>query len=133
MSRYAIKNLMDVEDLSEKPEREIRFTRKYLDSEQLGVTYQRFAPGYVSTDGHSHEVQEEAYLVISGSGRIKLDDETLELRRWDVVRVAPEVVRGFDAGPEGLELIAVGGEKPEGGDGVAARDRWAASDQSPGP
>lgn len=132
MSAYAIKNLMDAEDLSKSPEREIRFTRKYLDSEQLGVTYQRFAPNYVSTDGHSHEVQEEAYVVVSGSGRIKLDDEVLDLRPWDVVRVAPKVVRGFDAGPEGLEIIAVGGEKPEDGDGVPARDRWPASDGAPG-
>ncbi len=127
MSRYAIKNLMEIDDLAaDNPDREIRFARKYLDSDQLGVTYERFAPGFVSTDGHSHEVQEEAYLVVGGSGRIKLDDEVVELRRWDVVRVAPATVRGFDAGPDGLELIAIGGTKPEGGDGVIARDRWPA-------
>ena len=57
-------------------------------------------------------------MVIGGSGRIKLDDEVVELRQFDVVRVAPQVVRAFEAGPEGLEVIAVGGRKPEGGDGV---------------
>lgn len=119
MSRYAVKNLMEIDDLAaDDPNREIRFAREYLDSEQLGVTYERFAPGFASTDGHRHEVQEEAYVVVNGSGRIKLDDDVVELRRWDVVRVAPAVVRGFDAGPDGLELIAIGGEKPEGGDGV---------------
>jgi len=111
MSDSAIKNLMDVE---------------YLDSDQLGISYQRFEPGFVSIDGHSHEVQEEAYVILSGSGQIKLGDEVVELKKWDVVRVAPKVVRGFDAGPDGLELIAVGAKKPEGGDGVIAKGRWAA-------
>jgi uncharacterized cupin superfamily protein len=124
MSRYAVKNLMEVDDLAEAADREIRFSRKFLDSEQLGVTYERFGPGFSSGDGHHHEVQEEAYVVVSGSGRIRLDDEVVELRRWDVVRVAPEVVRGFEAGEEGLELIAVGGTKPEGGDGVLDSGRW---------
>lgn len=123
MSDYAIKNLMDIDDLGGEG-REIRFSRKYLDSAELGVTYQRFDPGYTSTDGHSHEVQEEAYVVVEGSGAVKLDDERIDLRPWDVVRVAPSVVRGFDAGPEGLVLIAVGGSKPEGGDGVKVEGRW---------
>lgn len=127
MSRYAVKNLKDVDDLSQEEGREVRFARKYLDSSQLGVTYQRFAPGYTATDGHSHREQEEAYVVLDGGGAIKLDDDRVELRQWDVVRVAPEVVRGFDAGPDGLTLLAIGGEKPEGGDGVMAKDRWPAS------
>jgi quercetin dioxygenase-like cupin family protein len=124
-SPYAVKNLMEIDDLAaDNDARELRFSRKYLGSDELGVTYQRFAPGFVSTDGHSHKEQEEAYVVIEGSGAIKLDDERIDLKQWDVVRVAPEVVRGFDAGPDGLVLIAVGGQKPEGGDGVMAKDRW---------
>ncbi len=127
-SKYAVKNLMEIDDLAaDNPEREIRFSRKYLDSEELGVTYQRFAPGYVATDGHRHGSQEEAYVVIDGSGAIKLDDERIELKQWDVVRVAPEVARGFDAGPDGIVLICVGGDKPEGGDGSIVKDRWAAN------
>jgi mannose-6-phosphate isomerase-like protein (cupin superfamily) len=123
MSDYAIKNLMEIDDLGADG-REIRFSRKYLDSDQLGITYQRLDPGYTSIDGHSHEVQEEAYVVIEGSGAIKLDDERIDLKPWDVVRVAPSVVRGFDGGPDGLVLIAVGGSKPEGGDGVKVEGRW---------
>jgi quercetin dioxygenase-like cupin family protein len=61
---------------------------------------------------------------VSGSGRIRLDDEVRELRPWDVVRVAPSVVRGFEAGSDGLEVIAVGGPKPEGGDGVPSDSPW---------
>ena len=55
---------------------------------------------------------------------MRLDDEVREVRRWDVVRVAPTVVRAFEAGPDGLELIAVGGPKPEGGDGVQSDSPW---------
>jgi uncharacterized cupin superfamily protein len=126
MSAFAIKNLMEIDDVFDGPEREARFARKYLDSEHLGVSYQRLAPNFVAVDGHSHKVQEEAYVVVSGSGRARLDDEVVELRQWDVVRVAPGTVRGFDAGPEGMELIIVGGDKPEGGDGVRAPGRWTA-------
>jgi quercetin dioxygenase-like cupin family protein len=63
-------------------------------------------------------------VVVGGTGRILVDGETLELRQWDVVRVAPEVSRAFSAGPDGLELIAVGGPKPEGGDGERTEVSW---------
>jgi mannose-6-phosphate isomerase-like protein (cupin superfamily) len=126
MSDFAIKNLLDIDDLVDRPEVEARFSRKYLDSDHLGVSLFRYAPNMRATDGHHHEVQEEAYVVVGGSGRIKLDDETIELRHMDVVRVAPHVVRGFEAGPEGLEVIAIGADKPEGGDGVRDPDRWPA-------
>jgi mannose-6-phosphate isomerase-like protein (cupin superfamily) len=128
MTDFAIKNLMDIEDGSSRPEVEARFARKFLDSDHLGVSHFRFAPGFRAVDGHRHEVQEEAYVVVGGSGRIRLDDEIVELRRWDVVRVAPGVVRGFEAGPEGLDLIAVGSDKPEGGDGALVADRWPRDD-----
>jgi quercetin dioxygenase-like cupin family protein len=121
---YAVKNLMDVDNVAKDEGREMRFARKYLDSAELGISYSVYPPGHRSTDGHSHEVQEEAYVVIEGSGQVKLDDDVVELRKWDVVRVSPGVVRGFDAGPDGLTVIAVGGSKPEGGDGVLAKDRW---------
>jgi quercetin dioxygenase-like cupin family protein len=124
MADYAITNLMEVEDSSSRSEVEARFARKHLGSEHLGVSYFRYAPGFRAVDGHRHEVQEEAYVVIGGSGRIKLDEEVVELHRWDVVRVAPNVVRGFDAGPNGLDVIAIGADRPEGGDGVRSPDRW---------
>jgi mannose-6-phosphate isomerase-like protein (cupin superfamily) len=124
MSDYAVKNLLDIDNLHDGPEIEIRFSRKYLDSRELGVSLLRYAANVSATDGHHHKEQEEAYVVVGGSGRIKLDDEVVELKQFDVVRVAPQVVRGFEAGPDGLEVIAVGGQKPEGGDGVRDPDRW---------
>jgi mannose-6-phosphate isomerase-like protein (cupin superfamily) len=126
MSSYSVKNLLEIEPAGDGGEVELRFGRKYLESEQLGISYERYAPNHTATFGHHHDVQEEAYVVVEGSGAIKLDDERIELRKWDVVRVAPQVVRGFDAGPEGLVLIAVGGAKPEGGDGHPVPDRWPA-------
>ena len=74
--------------------------------------------------GHSHREQEEVYVVVSGSGRIKLDDDVRELRAWDVVRVAPSTVRAVEGGPQGIELIAIGSTRPEGGDGVPAPEGW---------
>jgi mannose-6-phosphate isomerase-like protein (cupin superfamily) len=123
---FTIKNLMDIEDsaAARGPEVEARFARKHLDSDHLGVSYFRYAPEYRAPVGHRHREQEEAYVVVEGSGRIRLEDEIVELRRWDVIRVAPEVARAFEGGPEGLELIAIGADRPEGGDGELIRDFW---------
>ena len=126
MSRFAKVNLFEVEDsVAGRVEGlEGRFGRKHLDSRDLGVSHFRYAPNYRSQSAHSHKVQEEAYVVVAGSGRILLDDEVHDLAQWDVVRVAPEVVRAFEAGPDGLDVIAIGGPKPEEGDGVRAEASW---------
>jgi mannose-6-phosphate isomerase-like protein (cupin superfamily) len=126
MARFTIKNLKDIDDSAgdDAPGMEARFARRHIDSEHLGVSYFRYAPGVRAPIGHHHREQEEVYVVVDGSGRIKLDDEIVELRRWDVVRIAPEVVRALEAGPEGLEVIAVGSDRPEGGDGVRVPGWW---------
>ena len=126
MSSFARVNLLEVDDsVGERaPGLEGRFARKHLDSRDLGVSLWRYAANFRSPMAHSHREQEEAYVVAAGSGRVLLDGEVLELRQWDVVRVAPEVVRAFEAGPDGLELIAVGGPKPEDGDGVMGEADW---------
>jgi mannose-6-phosphate isomerase-like protein (cupin superfamily) len=104
---------------------EARFARSHLDSEHLGLSLFRYGPNYRSRMGHSHRVQEEVYLVVSGSGRAKLDDQIIDLQPWDVVRVAPSTVRAFEGGPDGLELVAVGSDRPEGGDGERVDGWWA--------
>jgi quercetin dioxygenase-like cupin family protein len=126
MSRFATVNLLDVEDsVGERaPGIEGRFGRKHLDSRDLGVSLFRYAANLRSPMAHSHREQEEAYVVVAGSGKVLLDGEVLDLSLWDVVRVAPEVVRAFEAGPEGLEIVAIGGPKPEEGDGVRAEAAW---------
>jgi quercetin dioxygenase-like cupin family protein len=101
-----------------------RFSRKHLGSRDLGVSHWRFAPNTRNPVSHSHREQEEAYVVAAGSGRVRLDDEIRDIRQWDVVRIGPPVVRAFEAGPDGLDLIAIGGPKPEGGDGVISESPW---------
>ena len=126
MDRYTIVNIKEIEDSvsGSVPEIEGRFGRRHLGSEHLGVSYFRYAPDFQSTAGHHHVSQEEAYVVVGGSGRILLDGEVRELRQWDVVRVDPPVVRAFAAGSDGLEVIAVGSDRPEGGDGVQVPIEW---------
>ena len=117
---------MEIDDSAgdNSPNIEARFARKHLDSQHLGVSYFRYAPGFHPASGHSHREQEEAYVVVGGSGRLKLDDEIVDIRRWDVIRVSPEVVRAFEGGAEGLEIVAIGSDRPEDGDGVRVADFW---------
>jgi mannose-6-phosphate isomerase-like protein (cupin superfamily) len=126
MSNYAKVNLLELEDSigDRAPEMEGRFGRTALGSRDIGVSHFRYAPGFRSPVAHRHREQEEVYVVVSGSGRVLLDGEPLPLQQWDTVRVAPEVVRAFESGSDGLEVIAIGGPKPEGGDGETAPAEW---------
>jgi mannose-6-phosphate isomerase-like protein (cupin superfamily) len=126
MSSFSVVNLLELEDVTggRAPGIEARFGRKHLDSRDLGVTIMRYAANVRSPMAHSHKVQEEAYVIVAGSGRALLDGETLDLRQWDVLRVAPETVRSFEAGADGLDLLAIGGPRPEDGDGVPGTAEW---------
>ena len=113
MSDWTLRNLRgDVENSAERfglaPDLETRFGRKPLELEGGGFSYQRLAPDYVLQFGHRHTTHEEVYVVLAGSGRVKLDGEEQELRQWDALRVAGPVARGFAAGPDGMELLVVG-------------------------
>ena len=111
MSNYAKVNLLELEDSvgDRVPESEGRFGRMPLGSRDIGVSHFPYAPGFRSPAGHRHREQEEACVVVAGSGRALLDGELVELRQWDTVRVAPAVVRAFEAGPDGMDVIAIGG------------------------
>jgi len=112
MSGYTIVNLKEVEDQAPNfglsPDLEARFGRVALDAELIGLTYQRLAPNFQVPWGHTHKTQEEMFVVISGRMRVKVEDEIKELGPWDVIRVSKETARGFEAGPEGVEFIAIG-------------------------
>jgi quercetin dioxygenase-like cupin family protein len=126
MTDYAVKNLLEIDDSigGRVPGLEARFARSHLGSRDLGVSLFTYAPGLKNPNGHSHREQEEAYVVVGGSGRMLVGGEVIDVGQWDVVRVAPSVVRAFEAGPDGLQLICIGGPKPEGGDGVQHEDVW---------
>lgn len=123
---YTLKKLTDVEDqapgfgLGEV--QEARFATGDLEAEQTGVALQRLKPGKRPPFAHHHQKAEEVYVVIGGSGRMKLDDDIVELERLDAIRVAPEVVRAFEAGPDGLEIVAFGPRVED--DGELDHDWW---------
>jgi uncharacterized cupin superfamily protein len=114
---YAVANLKEVENAAAKfamPDGiEARFARRPLGAEQSGVSYQKLGPGVRMPFGHRHEDQEETYVVVAGSGRIKLDDEVLDLRAWDTIRIAPATMRCVEGGDEGIEYLAFGAGDPE--------------------
>ena len=130
--QFTRKNIKDdLEDIGSAfdgpPDLEFRAATKALGLERSALSYQLVPPGYRFPYGHTHETQEEVYVVVRGSGRMKLDAEIVELREWDVVRVPPATWRGYEAGPEGLEILVSGapnlGDDPrEDVDGQ--RDWW---------
>jgi mannose-6-phosphate isomerase-like protein (cupin superfamily) len=124
-SGHSCINLADVADVAPAngfgDRWEARVARADLDAEQTGLTHFRLRPGKRSPFMHRHQRAEEVYLILGGTGRIKLDDEILDVRTLDAVRVAPEVARAFEAGPEGLEFIAFGVHRD---DGEPVKDNW---------
>lgn len=113
MSGYTKKNLRrDVEDQAPKfdmpSEMEARFGRTPLGGETLGLSLMKLAPGFRIPFGHKHEGQEEVYLIVSGSARVKVEDEIVELSEWDAIRFDRNTMRAVEAGPEGVEYLAFG-------------------------
>jgi mannose-6-phosphate isomerase-like protein (cupin superfamily) len=123
---YTLKNLLHVEDSAKKfgysETQEARFARGDLGAEATGLSYHVLRPDKRQAFAHRHDAAEEVYVVLSGSGRVKLENEILELQTMDALRVAPTVTRAFEAGPEGLELLAFGPHHD--GDGEMVQDFW---------
>src|SRR3954465_12688207 len=106
MSDWTKKNFEEIRDVSpEGVQIQWRFAREALGSPELGVSRFVYEPGARMPFGHSHGRQEEIYVVVAGSGRAKLDDEIIDIAQWDALRVAPPVIRSFEAGADGLDLI----------------------------
>jgi len=122
----------DLEDIGSvfdgPPGIEFRAATKPLELEQGGLSYQSVPAGVRFPFGHTHHTQEEVYVVLRGSGRMKLDDEIIDVCEWDAVRVPPGTWRGFEAGPDGLGLLVFGapnlGDDPRG-DVDGERGWWA--------
>ena len=129
MADYTIVNLKEVEDQAPKfglaPQLEMRMARVALGLENSGNSYQRLAPSFRIPFGHKHKNQEEIYVLVGGSVRIKLEDEVVELNPFDAVRVHKDTMRGFEAGPEGAELIAIGAPNTGPGDGDTVQGWWS--------
>ena len=127
MSGYTIKNLKDVQDSAPKfgmQGVEARFASGDLELEKSGLSYQRLDPGVRIPFGHTQKQQEEVYVVLGGSGRVKLDDEIVDIGAHDVVRVDSSVMRGFEGGPDGVEILAFGAPHTGPGDAEMQQDWW---------
>ena len=124
---YTIKNLRDVPDSAPKfghsDVQEAHFAHQELDAETIGLSFQVVKPGKRQAFAHRHDEAEEVYVILSGSGRMKLDGEVQEVRALDAIRVAPGVVRTFEAGDEGLELIVFGPRHDRDGE-LITDDVW---------
>jgi mannose-6-phosphate isomerase-like protein (cupin superfamily) len=124
---YTVKRLTDVKDSATEfgvgGDMEARFAKDDLDAERTGVSHHRIKPSKRQPFGHKHEQAEEIYVVLRGSGRVKLDDDVIEVEPLDAVRVAPGVMRAFEAGPGGIEVLALGARHD--GDGEIVPGWWS--------
>jgi mannose-6-phosphate isomerase-like protein (cupin superfamily) len=114
---YTKTNLREVENAAPKfdmpAEMEARFARSAIEGETLGLSLFTLAPGFRIPFGHSHANQEEVYVVVRGSARVKVDDEIVELGEWDAIRFDKGTTRNMEGGPEGCEYLAFGaGDDP---------------------
>ena len=127
---YTHVNLDDVEDMAPRfgyqDQGEARFANRPLSAVRTGVSHQRLRPGVRQAFGHRHHHAEEVFVVLAGSGRVKIDDEIRNVRALDAIRIAPASARAFEAGPEGLEFLVVGPHHT--GDAVIERTFWPAGD-----
>jgi len=127
VSDYEIKNLREVEDMAVKhgfsETQEARFPRSDLGAESTGLAYHVVRPGKRQAFAHRHDEAEEVSVVLSGTGRVKLDDEVIEIGPMDAIRIAPRVTRAFEAGPNGLELLVFGPH--HAGDSEMVQGFWA--------
>ena len=129
-TKYTVRNLKEVDNQATNfgiPEDQhvFRMARVPLGCENSGVSYEWMAPGYRQPFGHKHKRQEEIYIVVSGSLRAKLDDDIVELKQWDAVRIGQDTMRALEAGPEGAEFIAIGAPNTGPGDGDIVMGWWS--------
>jgi quercetin dioxygenase-like cupin family protein len=129
MSNYTKLNLReDVDDMAVgfglSPNIEFRMAGPALECERSGVSYFRLAPNFRGPGGHKHDQQEEIYVLVQGSARVRLGDEVHELKPWDSVRIHPDTMRGVEAGPDGAELVLFGAPKTDPGDAQITRGWW---------
>jgi mannose-6-phosphate isomerase-like protein (cupin superfamily) len=126
MPNYTIKNIREFDDAAARfglsPQVEARFGRKELGAEQSGFSYQKLTPDFRQPFGHKHASQEEIYVILSGTGQVKIGDDFVDVKQWDSIRVAPATPRAFESGPDGLEFLVFGAG--DAGDAETIDDFW---------
>jgi mannose-6-phosphate isomerase-like protein (cupin superfamily) len=129
MAGWTKLNLKDeVEDQAPKfgmsPDLEFRSARVPLELENAGVSYLRLAPNYRMPFGHHHDAQEEVYVLVAGSARLKLDDEVIDLEPFDAVRIEQGTMRNLEGGQGGAEVILFGTPNTGPGDAQTTQGWW---------
>jgi mannose-6-phosphate isomerase-like protein (cupin superfamily) len=130
---FTLRNIKrDLEDIGSnfggEPDLEFRAATAPLELQRSGLSYQRVPPDVRFPFGHTHREQEEIYVVVRGGGRMKLDDEIVDVQEWDAVRVPPGTWRGYEAGPEGLEILVIAAPHLDQREDVDGQRGWWADE-----
>jgi mannose-6-phosphate isomerase-like protein (cupin superfamily) len=130
MAGYSVQNLKEVENQGvgfglDPNEMELRMAKDPLECANAGVSYLKLGPGYRAPFGHTHKQQEEIYVLITGSARMKVGDDVIDLKPFTAVRVAPDTPRSYEGGSDGAELIAIGAPRTGPGDGDITPGWWS--------
>jgi quercetin dioxygenase-like cupin family protein len=113
MSDYTKINFSEVKDMA--PDfgmgemGEARFARQAVGAQRIGLTSYKMNAGNRVGFGHTHSEVEEVYVVLAGDGRFKVQEDIFKVGPRDVVYVAPGAMREWEAGPDGMEMLAFGG------------------------
>jgi mannose-6-phosphate isomerase-like protein (cupin superfamily) len=130
MTTYTVQDLNEVQNQGENfglnpDEYQVRMAKDPLECQHAGISLVRLGPGYRVPFGHSHKTQEEIYVLVKGGARIKIEDDIVDMKPMTAVRVDPGAMRGFEAGSEGADLIAIGAPKTGPGDGDVVPGWWS--------
>ena len=129
MPDFNVVQLNDLEDFAAKSgidTMSFRGARDALGCERSGLSLQSIAPGVRQPFGHRHGEEEEIYVILSGAGRVRVDDAEAEVGELDAIRVAPGAIRAFEAGPDGLQMLAFGNVGAGAGDAETVNGWWGA-------
>jgi mannose-6-phosphate isomerase-like protein (cupin superfamily) len=129
MAGYTMHNLKEIENQGvnfglDENDIQLRMAKDPLECTDCGLTYLRLGPGWRTPFGHNHKTQEEIYVLVNGSARMKIDDEVVEMKPFTAVRVSPETMRSYEGGSDGAELIVIGTPRTGGGDADIVADWW---------
>src|SRR2546421_8254958 len=120
MAGFTMHNLKEIENQGvnfglDENDIQLRMAKDPLECTDCGLTYLRLGPGWRTPFGHNHKTQEEIYVLVNGSARMKIEDEVVEMKPFTAVRVSPEAMRSYEGGSDGAELIVIGAPETGGG------------------
>jgi mannose-6-phosphate isomerase-like protein (cupin superfamily) len=129
MAGYTMQNLKEIENQGvnfglDENDIQLRMAKDPLECADCGLTYLRLGPGWRTPFGHNHKTQEEIYILVNGSARMKIEDEVVEMKPFTAVRVSPETMRSYEGGSDGAELIVIGTPRTGGGDADIVPGWW---------